>query len=332
MKKKEINFSIGVLVITAIAYSFIGYAGNLEPPGPPDRGTMKTLDEVEPRIPISQDDIPLTINKPGSYYLTGNVVSLVTAITVEANDVTIDLMGYTIKGPNAGTTNYGIYISDSNNVEVRDGTIREFFKGIYGPSTSIEGCRVINVRATYNLNSGIHILGRSHLVKSCMVSNNGTSSFDEVYGIQVGGNALVTGNTSYNNGNRAGYVVRGISTGCGCVVTNNTSCNNGDSAISSVYAIYADYGSTVAGNTARDNGRSALLSVSGIHVEYGCAVIGNTAYNNGHSATGDVYGIYLAGHNLADQNTVYNNGYGAGTAINMNTSSATCAYGVNLAP
>ena len=43
------------------------------------RPLRKTLDEVEPRIPITS--VPLTISQPGSYYLTGNLGATDTAIT-----------------------------------------------------------------------------------------------------------------------------------------------------------------------------------------------------------------------------------------------------------
>jgi hypothetical protein len=56
-------------------------AGPLTPPaGPPD-STYKTLDEVEPRIPLNQDTAPIgpngvfRIEQPGgSYYLTETLI------------------------------------------------------------------------------------------------------------------------------------------------------------------------------------------------------------------------------------------------------------------
>jgi len=59
---------------------------------------MKTLDQVEPRIPISS--ARYVINSSGSYYLTTNLTatSAQNGVQVSTNHVTIDLNGFTIAG------------------------------------------------------------------------------------------------------------------------------------------------------------------------------------------------------------------------------------------
>jgi hypothetical protein len=47
-------------------------SGNLNPTASPT-GTMKTLEQIEPRIPLGQADFPKTLSQSGSYYLTEDV-------------------------------------------------------------------------------------------------------------------------------------------------------------------------------------------------------------------------------------------------------------------
>jgi parallel beta-helix repeat protein len=329
--------------------------------------SMKTLDEVEPRIAIqslSGDvDYEYIISSSGSYYLTGDVSTTKGGIRVDANDVTIDLMGYAIKGPGSGATNYGINMTFRSNVEVRNGTVRNFGEyGIFAKdfTQSESNLRIIDVRSIFNGIGGINLFGFGHLVKDCTVSNNGASSSDTVYGIYVWSDSTVTGNTVYDNGHSAtgnyvtgissfignrltdntvcgnGYsansTVYGISGGSNSTVTGNTSFNNGYRATGSVYGISVNIGSTLTGNMAGSNGYYAGVNAYGIKAGNGSTVIGNTACNNGDSATGDAYGISLAGDNLVDQNVAYHNGSGAGLATNMTLSIGGCVYVNNVAP
>jgi hypothetical protein len=311
-----------------------------------------------PLIPITQADIPLTITTPGSYYLTEDVTSTTTAISVYVDDVTIDLCGFAVVGPDPTVNYYGIVVGTSN-VEIRNGTVRDFSIGINGMSHSCQGLRVINVRAVSNTTSGISLLGKGHLVKDCTVlengessdspvygifaetysivtgntvSNNGNSATGWVYGIYAITGSMVTGNTVSNNGESAGYVY-GIYSGYGCTVTGNTVRYNGTSANNNVYAIRTDSGSTVTGNTAHSNGYSAKGTyVYGIKVGNGCTVTGNTAMDNGDNAlNARVWGIYTGTYCLVDQNTAYSNGDSAYFADNMNTSTG-CEYVRNVAP
>ncbi len=105
------------------------FAGDLNPPAGPVVETMKTLDEVEPRIPIHQEDVPFTVTIPGSYYLAENLVFPAAAsgvvITIAADDVTLDLNGFTIDGQDVGGDAefvLGIGVS-SEDVLIRNGRI-----------------------------------------------------------------------------------------------------------------------------------------------------------------------------------------------------------------
>ena len=101
MKAKFHRFFIA-LALLALAtlntqLSTVFAQGTLTPPGAP-APTMKSLDQIQARTPISS--LPFTITNSGAYYLTGSLsfASNANAITILANE-TIDLNGFTLFGP-----------------------------------------------------------------------------------------------------------------------------------------------------------------------------------------------------------------------------------------
>src|SRR5262245_36667404 len=104
-------------------------AGDLNPPPGSVAPTMKPLSQVEPRRPINATNAPgdgealFSINGPGSYYLSGDLVGTAgkTGIRIAADGVTLDLMGFTVFGP-PGALN-GIASDESfSNVEIANGS------------------------------------------------------------------------------------------------------------------------------------------------------------------------------------------------------------------
>src|SRR6266568_6580756 len=94
--------------------------GSLTPPGAP-APTMKTLDQIEARTPISS--APFTITDSGSYYLTTNVtVSSGDAITIAADNVTLDLNGFTISSTRpTALTDSAILLGSVMNIAIYNG-------------------------------------------------------------------------------------------------------------------------------------------------------------------------------------------------------------------
>jgi parallel beta-helix repeat protein len=304
-KKERTQFVVAALTLAGLTvFSLLAVGGNLEPSAPP-APTMKTLDEVEPRIPIPGSDTPtstFTISQSGSYYLTGDRNCSSNGIRVDANDVTINLMGYSLIGPGSGSYS-GVDMYGRSNVEIRDGTIRGFFCGIDENYVYGRNHRVINIRAVSNSSHGIVLYSTNNLIKDCTVSGNGSKA-SAVYGINSGPGSTITGNTVYENG---------------FLATGN------------VNSIIASRGSTVTGNTVYDNGTQAMGTgtyVRGIYVSIGCTVIGNTVYRNGLDAHGStVRGIHLDGNSLVDQNTAFDN-FGE----NMNDPGTGVVTAANYAP
>jgi hypothetical protein len=85
---------------------------------------MVTLSQIEPRIPISS--APYTISQPGSYYLTANIsVTNGSAITITANQVTLDLNGFTLSSTEASPTGTGILLAGGDtDITILNGHIK----------------------------------------------------------------------------------------------------------------------------------------------------------------------------------------------------------------
>jgi len=145
---------------------------------------------------------PVDLNLSGRYVLTSdlNVPALKDGIHIAAQDVTLDLNGFTVKG-SGGTSTSGITVVEKRNVEVRNGTVRDFpSRGVYfldftGPvagSRATSG-RVIDVRVMNIGVNGIDIDGTGGLVRGCTAEDNG------FWGIAVTSGGMVIDSVSQNN-------------------------------------------------------------------------------------------------------------------------------------
>jgi len=171
--------TVPLLAVVLAASLGLSVAGSLEPPPGPVAPTMKTLLEIEPRTPIAS--LPFTITSAGSYYLVGDLSTAGHGILVEASDVTIDLMGFTITGPGPdSSTGLRLNSADHENLTVRNGTFRSFEEGVVtrdgfeetlGNGVTVEGVRVLDI-GLY----GIDLRGGGHLVRNCLAVVSATPS------------------------------------------------------------------------------------------------------------------------------------------------------------
>jgi len=147
------------------------------------------------RLGTAITTVPIAITSPGLYYLSNNLTSSVTtnnAITVNADDVTIDLMGFCLTGPGkeSGEGNSGIRVAATRtNVEIRNGSIKAFgFDGIQA-GDDCTGIRVVALRVRETGHNGINLKGDANLVMDCAVMNVGSDGI--TFGL--GGGSMVKG-------------------------------------------------------------------------------------------------------------------------------------------
>ncbi len=136
---------------------------------------------------------PVVINEPGSYRLTSDLVVTpgIDGVDIGADNVTLDLNGFTIFGSGEVGLNDGISIIASDNAEVRNGTVRGFLRhGIF--SLTGTRSRAIGVRAIGNNANGLNFEGTA-FVDGCVALDNG------IFGIRVGAGSLVINSVARSN-------------------------------------------------------------------------------------------------------------------------------------
>jgi hypothetical protein len=218
-------------------------AGPLDPPGAPGSTPGVRL----PGTPITQPgSFPIVINQPGSYYLAENItgVSGQDGIDIAANDVTLDLNGFTVKGV-VGSL-HGINVSLENDVVIRNGTVTGWgqngintvsgthgrIEGIIASSNAGDGITfgftysvLRDCQAYGNGNRGATIFGSSSLIEHCSFSNNVGQGAQVTGGVNRIADNLFASNGA--NGCCTGLWVTGASN----LIEHNTALANGNYGI-----------------------------------------------------------------------------------------------------
>jgi hypothetical protein len=210
---------------------------------------------------------PVTISVAGSYRLSGNLTvpdANTAAINLTADNVTIDLNGFSIVGPTACSgfpttcsptgTGSGITGGSLRNISILNGYIR----GMGGRGVFLQGAGhlIKEIFAFSNGSDGISAFG---IVRSCIANSNGGSGISTL-GVAIDNVAIANG--------REGIEFTGQS---GVGANNLASANKGNGLSGQA---------TLTGNFALGNGQIGISAV--------CAssVVSNTAVNN---VGGDIF-------------------------------------------
>lgn len=262
IERRTLITAAGLGTIAALAK-----AGPLNPPAGAVASTGRTLDEVYNKIPggdgrIAISTAPFSINSPGSYVVTANLSAAGTVLTISADNVTVDLNGFTLT--NTGTLTSTVAINGvRKHVTVRNGacaggahtigntntpadvlledlTITDGkLSGISLNATNARNCTVRRCRifdtgstttaADGNLSiSGIIIGGSNNFVEDCTVSRlyyNGSAT-GSLRGIFFNGGAAQGGIiTRCTVSHDSALTGTGINAGPSCIYRDNTVMN-----------------------------------------------------------------------------------------------------------
>jgi hypothetical protein len=238
---------------------------------------------------------PYTIGSSGSYRLTGDLDVTgepnpedVTAIVITADDVTLDLNGFTITGPTScggdpmvcGPVGSGLGIQAAaslENIRVRNGSVH----GMGGGGIALgHAARVWDVHVTGNGGTGLFLDRRGHVARVVADLN----------------------------------ATEGISVSIGCTVTDSSAISNGGDGIT------ASDSALVIGNSAHSNHGDGIRLYSSVLVE------GNTSYQNDGAGIrffpDPAFGAYK--DNVVDSNTVDSIIGGTEIGTNFCNGSTTC--------
>ena len=146
--------------------------------------------------------LPYTINTQGIYCLTGELSTIMTsgnAITINTNNVVLDLNGFKLGGLGAGpgTQATGIYANQLQNITIKNGTVRGFLYGIFlddvSPYTTSQGHLIEDIRADQNTLVALLVSGNGNIIRNNqVVTTRDTTVLGanvSAYGILVNGPA-----------------------------------------------------------------------------------------------------------------------------------------------
>ena len=308
--------ALGLGVACALGVAFVSIGGDLTPPAGPVQPTGA--------VPLNAQDItfPHIITQPGSYILTSNltVPADTTGIIIDADDVNLDLNGFTVVGL-GGLVGEGVRIEPGRvGGGVSGGMVRGFpAGGVVGPGAMCTEVRGVSAKA--NGAAGIHVGDEARVKDSSATGNVGD-------GIRTGARGVVEGAKAKGNGGVGVAVGRGARV-AGATASGNTGAGVSAGDDSSVKDVVSDgnggagvsvgNGAKVAGAKAAGNAGAGVSAGDGAEIEDSSATdndgpgvsTGIGSKIKGATAKGNKGGgISSLGGAIAGSTATENEGYG----------------------
>ena len=259
--------------------------GSLTPPGAP-APTMKTLDQIEPRTPISF--LPYYIYAAGSYYVVSNLTGIGggnDGIVIAVDDVTVDLNGFALFSGGSGGS--GVHVAGTHtNLWVRNGTLKGW--GTAGvDALNASGSQFDHIQAYGNGGNGLTV-GSGSTIKDSTARANGSTGISAGLGAVISHCfALTNGFYGFDESNNGGVFDA-------CIARNNVNDGfhvsgsrvvNCIAQLNGFEGIRAYNGSLVSGSVCSDN------MFSGIGLGGDSVALNNDCVNNNSSASTSEAGI-----------------------------------------
>ncbi|MEM9531152.1 MAG: right-handed parallel beta-helix repeat-containing protein [Pseudomonadota bacterium] len=272
--------------------------------------------------PITQADLPLTIDTSGSYYVAENLSYSGqddAAIRIIVNDVTLDLRGFSLTGDGLGTGN-GIEFFGAQTV-IRDGSVSRFGgSGIESTLTSSHSGRFERLVVSSNGGSGIALSGGNHIVADCIARGN------DVDGIATGTGSLVLRSIAQsNNGDgisvgsdsNAGHNTANLNQGAGIRLATRARASGNVASSNLGSGISGAGDNVIADNRLTSNNSGSSSTEGGIRAGPESHVRDNALSKNNNN------GVYVFGSGtLVDNNIISVTGSAVGLDFASNTTNA----------
>lgn len=326
---------IGNKIVAGAAGAVLGaamlvVAGPLNPPAGPVAPTHKTLTEIEPRVVLSDANTPgdadsfYRITQSGSYYLDRSYQFVLAnigskfAIEVDADHVTIDLRGFTMRAINNARD--AIHVNAGRtNVRIINGHIDNFGLGGVGAAGAtgvvVEDLSVSDCGFGQDPGAPGIDVGEAGVVRRCVVTGIGSAGRPHP-GIRVGPDSVVEGCTvslataggvvaetgarvtdtacTFNTGNGIRVIEGGAVSGCtasnntllGILITNTGLTTVGGTNLADCTAMHNGTGGILATQSTVTRCTTSFNTGVGLNVQNGAAQYCTGRGNTTHGFTG----------------------------------------------